>query len=52
MRAEAKDGWGRALYCTVQGKRIIILRCFMKTTNKTPRREINLAKARMKDIKR
>ena len=51
MRAEGKDEWARALYCTTRGKRVIILRCFKKKTNKTPRREISIAKSRLKDIR-
>jgi len=50
IRAEGKDGWGRSLYCTAHGRRVIILRCFKKKSNKTPRREIMIAKSRMKDI--
>lgn len=51
IRAEGKKQWGRALYCTQPGKRVIILRCFAKKTNKTPPREISLAEERMKQIK-
>ena len=48
IRSEAKDGWGRCLYCTKKGKKIILLRCFIKKGNKTPPREIRLAIERMK----
>lgn len=48
IRVRDKDTWGRSLYCALSGKKIVILRCFLKKTNKTPRHEINLALERMK----
>ena len=51
IRVPGKSGIARALYVTVIGKRVVILRVFMKKTQKTPRREIELARQRAKDIK-
>ena len=51
IRVSGKSGIARALYVTVIGKRAVILRVFMKKTQKTPRREIELARQRAKDIK-
>ena len=51
IRVSGKSGIARALYVTVIGKRVVILRVFMKKTQKTPRREIELARPRVKDIK-
>lgn len=51
MRAQGKDGWGRSLYCTASGRRVVILRCFMKKTNKTPKSEMKIAIERMKTLK-
>jgi phage-related protein len=34
---------GRSLYITTTGEKIIILRCFIKKSNKTPRRELRIA---------
>lgn len=39
----------RVLYFAFTGKRFILLRAFMKTTDKTPRREIKIAEERMED---
>lgn len=47
LRVKAKSGIGRGLYCTTKGKRVIVLRYFQKKTNKTPRKEIDLAMQRM-----
>jgi phage-related protein len=50
MRARGTDGIGRELYCTIQDRRVIILRCFIKKTGKTPRQEIELAEKRLKNL--
>src|SRR5262245_585845 len=50
FRLLGKDGIARALYCTGHGQRIVIVRIFTKKTQKTPRREINIALKRAKDI--
>jgi len=51
MRAEDAGKWGRELYCTQKEKRVVILRCFTKKTNKTLRREIDIAKDRIKYLR-
>lgn len=50
LRLKGKDGIARALYVTMSGQRIFIVRMFVKKTQKTPRREINLALERAKEI--
>ena len=35
IRAKGQEGIGRALFCTVVGKRIVILHGFIKKTEKT-----------------
>lgn len=42
---------GRSLYITTTGKKIIILRCFIKKSNKLPRKELKIALKRAKEIK-
>ena len=46
MRLSGRQGISRALYVTAVGLRVVIVRVFMKKTEKTPRREIELALAR------
>jgi len=48
MRLTGRSGIARALYVTAVGKRVVIVRVFVKKTQKTPRREIALALARAK----
>lgn len=51
MRMKGKDGIARSIYVTATGKRVIVLRSFIKKTQKTPRREIELAQDRAKELK-
>lgn len=51
MRLKGKDGIARSLYLTASGRRIVILRTFVKKTEKAPRREIELALERAKEVK-
>ena len=51
IRAKGKEGIGRSLFCTFKGREIIILHSFIKKTHKTPKREIDLARNRMKEVK-
>ncbi|MFI5294065.1 MAG: type II toxin-antitoxin system RelE/ParE family toxin [Thermodesulfovibrionales bacterium] len=49
IRIKDKTGISRILYFTHTGKKLILLHGFTKKTNKTPEREIDTAKERMKD---
>jgi len=51
MRLKGRDGIARALYVTTVGRRIIVLRTFVKKTRKTPRSEIELALQRAKELR-
>lgn len=50
MRLAGRSGISRALYVVVNGRRVVIVRVFIKKTQKTPRREIELALTRAKVI--
>ena len=50
IRAKGKEGIGRSLFCTVKEKEIIILHSFIKKTQKTPKRELDKARNRMKEL--
>ncbi|MEX0739019.1 MAG: type II toxin-antitoxin system RelE/ParE family toxin [Pseudohongiella sp.] len=51
IRARGKEGIGRSLFCTVKGQEIIILNSFVKKTQKTPKKEIDKARKRKKELK-
>jgi len=40
----------RILYATRQGKQILLLHVFIKKTDKTPRKEINISLARLSEV--
>ncbi|WP_350495010.1 type II toxin-antitoxin system RelE/ParE family toxin [Neopusillimonas aromaticivorans] len=42
---------GRAFYCTVIGREIVILHSFIKKTQETPDRELKTARKRLKEVK-
>ena len=50
MRMKGRDGISRALYVTVQRKRVVVVRVFIKKTRQTPRQEIDLALKRAKEV--
>lgn len=50
IRMKGKDGISRALYVTATGQRVVVVRVFVKKTQKTPNREIELALKRAKEI--
>jgi phage-related protein len=51
LRLTGRDGIARALYVTATGRRIVVVRAFVKKTQKTPRAEIELSLRRAKDIR-
>jgi phage-related protein len=50
MRMKGKDGTSRAVYVTARGRRVVVVRVFVKKAQKTPRREIDLALERAKEV--
>lgn len=50
LRLTGRDGIARALYVTAVGRRVVVVRAFVKKTQKTPRAEIELALRRASEI--
>ena len=50
MRMKGRDGIARAAYVTASGKRVVIVHVFVKKTQTTPRREIETALRRAKEV--
>ena len=50
MRMKGKDGISRALYVTAIGRRVVVVRVFIKKTQTVPSQEIELALKRAKEI--
>lgn len=51
LRMTGRDGISRAIYVTATGQRVVIVRVFVKKTQKTPRRELDIARQRAKEIR-
>jgi len=51
LRLKAAEGIARVFYCTLVGRRIVMLHQFIKKSEKTPRKELEIAKRRMKEMK-
>jgi phage-related protein len=50
MRLAGRDGIARALYVARIGQRLTVLHVFAKKTQKTPRRALDLARARLRSL--
>lgn len=50
LRIRGKDGISRAIYVTASRQRVVIVRVFIKKTQKTPKHELELARQRVKEV--
>jgi len=51
LRLKGAEGIARVFFCTLVGKRIVMLHSFIKKSDKTPPRERKIAETRMKEVK-
>lgn len=51
LRLKGAEGIARVFFCTLVGKRIVMLHSFIKKSERTPLRERGIAENRMKEIK-
>ena len=51
LRLKSREGIARVFYCTLIGQRIVMLHQFVKKSEKTPQRQLEIARRRMKEIK-
>lgn len=52
LRLKGAEGIARVFFCTLVGRRIVMLHSFIKKSERTPSREREIAETRMKEIKR
>jgi phage-related protein len=52
MRLKGTEGIARVFYCSVVERRIVMLHAFVKKSQSTPRKELELARKRLLEIKR
>ena len=50
LRMKSKEGIGRVFYGTLPNRRIMMLHAFIKKSAKTPDRELQIARARLKEV--
>ncbi len=51
LRVKGQEGIARVFYCTLVGRRIMILHGFVKKSQKTPVKELKVARRRMAEVK-
>jgi phage-related protein len=50
IRLKSKEGIGRVFYCTRVGQRITMLHMFVKKSEKTPEKELRVARERLREV--
>jgi len=50
LRVKGTEGIARVFYCTKIGKRIVMLHVFVKKSQKTPKKELKIARQRLKEV--
>lgn len=51
LRLKGAEGIARVFFCTIIKQEIMMLHSFIKKTQKTPTKELNIAKLRMRELK-
>jgi len=51
LRLKAAEGIARVLYCTLSNRGIVMLHQFVKKSEKTPRKALDIARRRMREVK-
>lgn len=51
LRIKGQKGISRIFYCTLAGKRIVMLHGFVKKSQKTPPKELSIARRRLAEVK-
>ena len=51
LRLKAAEGIARVFFCTVVGRQIVVLHQFVKKSEKTPNRELKIARNLMKELR-
>jgi len=50
IRLSGRDGIARAIYVTARGLRVVVVRAFVKKTQKSPKGELDIARRRAKEV--
>lgn len=52
LRPRGREGIARVFYCTRVGRRIVVLHSFIKKTQETPKRELEIARRRQREVEK
>jgi phage-related protein len=51
LRPKGRAGIGRAMYCYLVGKRVVVVHAFVKKTEQTPDKDLKLARQRVQELR-
>ena len=51
IRGKGQEGIGRAMFCTLVGRRVVVLHGFIKKTEQAPAKDLDTARRRMKEVR-
>ncbi len=51
LRPRGREGIGRALYCFLVDQQVMVLHGFIKKSQATPKRDLEIARRRMKEVR-
>ncbi len=51
LRLKGAEGIARIFFCALIGKRIVMLHSFIKKSDRTPKRELDVAQTRLKELR-
>ena len=52
IRAKGREGIGRSFFCSIKNNEIVILHSIVKKTKKAPKKDLDLAIKRLKEVTR
>jgi len=50
LRPRGRSGIGRALYCYIEGRKVVVVHAFIKKTQKAPDHDLGIARKRIKEL--
>ncbi|MEM5421380.1 type II toxin-antitoxin system RelE/ParE family toxin [Paraburkholderia ferrariae] len=51
LRLKGAEGIARVFYCAIVDRRVVMLHCFVKKTQQTPHKELEIARKRHPEVK-
>lgn len=51
LRPHGRSGVGRAMYCFLAGRRVVVVHAFIKKARRTPDRDLKIARTRVKELR-